>query len=216
MERKIEKEILTDLKDIFDADHTALIIVDMQKDFCDADGLFAQAGRDISSVQNIIPNIQKVLKQAREKGVFIVYMQQITLSQGKSDNDGWLAFKTRDGKSPEYTLIGSPGAEIIPELSPTKDDVVIQKIRPSSFHGTFLDQILRANGVRYVMITGTTPEGCVMATVLDASFHDYYTGIVSDGVASSVDKMQETALAFMKTRYKILTSDEVISLWLYG
>ena len=204
---------MKDVKDIFAPNHTALVIVDMQKDFCDPDGLFAQAGRDISSVRDIIPNIQKVLNCARQCGVLIVYMQQITLPNGRSDNDAWLAFKQRDRKSPEYTLLGSPGAEIIPQLSPDKGEVIIQKHRPSSFHGTFLDQILRANGVRAVLITGTTTEGCVMATVLDASFHDYYTGVVRDGVASSVDKMQETALAVMETRYKILTSDDVVALW---
>jgi len=208
------KSLLTDLRQIFSPKHTGLIVVDMQKDFCDTDGLFAQAGRDISGVRKIIPNIQQLLDRARQCGVFIVFMQQITLPGGRSDNDAWLAFKTRDGKSPEYTLLGSPGAEIIPELAPNPAEVIIQKHRPSSFHGSFLDQLLRANGVRSVLITGTTTEGCVMATVLDASFHDYYTGVVSDGVASSVNKMQETALAFMKTRYKILTSDEVISLWL--
>lgn len=149
-----EESFMTDMKEIFAPKHSALIIVDMQKDFCDTDGLFAQAGRDISSVRDIIPNIQKVLNCACQCGVFIVYMQQITLPGGRSDD------------------------------------------------------------VRSVLITGTTTEGCVMATLLDASFHDYYTGVVSDGVASSVNKMQETALAFMKTRYKILTSDEVISLWL--
>jgi nicotinamidase-related amidase len=208
-----EKTFLTDEKAVFAPAHTALIIVDMQKDFCDPDGLFARAGRDISGVRDIIPNIQNVLRAARRRDVFIVYMKQITLPLGRSDNDAWLAFKQRDRKSPEYTLHGSPGAEIIPELAPDADDVIIQKHRPSSFHGTFLDQILRANGVRSVLVTGTTTEGCVMATVLDASFHDYYTGVVRDGVASSVDKMQETALAFMETRYKILTAAQVAELW---
>ena len=204
---------MTDLQAIFAPVHTALIIVDMQKDFCEPDGLFAQAGRDISGVQGIIANIQKLLRCARQRGVLIVYLQQITLASARSDNDAWLAFKQRDRKSPEYALLGSPGADIIPQLCPDKEDVIIQKYRPSAFHGTFLDQILRANGVRSVLITGTTTEGCVMATALDASFHDYYTGVVRDGIASSVAKMQETALAFMQTRYKILTSDQTVALW---
>ena len=102
---------------------------------------------------------------------------------------------------------------MVAELAPLPEEVVVQKFRPSGFHGTFLDQILLANGIRSVLITGTTTEGCVMSTVLDASFHDYYTCVVSDGVASSVANMQETALAFLKTRYKILSTEEVVNLW---
>lgn len=198
---------------ILEPGHTALIMVDMQRDFCCRDGKFAQAGRDISDVVEIIPNCRKLLHSARKSGVFIVHLQQVTLRGQKSDNAGWLAFKTRDGKSAEYALLGSLGAETIEELKPEGEEVVIQKFRPSGFHGTFLDQILRANRIETVLICGTTTEGCVMATVLDASFHDYYTCVVQDAVASSVKKMQETAIEFMKTRYKIYSTEEVVSCW---
>lgn len=209
----VEKDVMRDVAEILSPRHTALIIVDMQRDFCCSDGKFAQAGRDISNVEAIVPNIAAVLGSARDSGVFILYLQQFTLPYGRSDGDGWLAFKTRDGKSAEYALIGSSGAEIIDELKPRGNEVCVPKYRPSGFHGTFLDQILRANGIRSVLICGTTTEGCVMATVLDASFHDYYTCVLGDGVASSVDKMQETAIAFMRTRYKIFQSHQILELW---
>ncbi|NMC32000.1 MAG: cysteine hydrolase [Veillonellaceae bacterium] len=208
-----KQSILRDIKDILAPEHTALIVVDMQIDFCAEDGLFARAGRDISSVRKIIPNIKRLVEIARTSGAMVVFLQQVTLPGGKSDNDAWLGFKTRDGKSAEYARLGSQGCEMVAELAPLPEEVVVQKFRPSGFHGTFLDQILRANGIRSVLITGTTTEGCVMSTVLDASFHDYYTCVVSDGVASSVANMQETALAFLKTRYKILSTEEVVNLW---
>ena len=91
--------------------------------------------------------------------------------------------------------------------------MVVQKFRPSGFHGTFLDQILRANGIESVLCCGCTTEGCVMATVLDASFHDYYTCIVEDAVATSVSRMQETAMAFLKTRYKVFQTEDILALW---
>lgn len=200
-------------EEILKPEHTALILVDMQRDFCCEDGKFAMAGRDISSVRAIIPNCRRLLETARKAGVFVVHLQQVTLPEQKSDNAGWLAFKTRDGKSAEYALLGSKGAETICELQPEGTEVVLQKFRPSGFHGTFLDQILRANGVESVMICGTTTEGCVMATVLDASFHDYYTCIAEDAAASSVARMQETAIAFMKTRYKVFSTEETVALW---
>jgi ureidoacrylate peracid hydrolase len=179
-----KSKVLRDIKDILDPGHTALIVVDMQNDCCDTNGIFAKAGRDVSSLLATVPKIKSLLEVCRKKNIFIVHLQQITLPQGKSDEDAWLAFKTRDGKSPEYCLLGSWGAQFVKELEPLKDEVVIQKFRPSGFHGTFLDQVLRANGIRTVLICGNTTEGCVMATVLDASFHGYYTCIVEDATAS--------------------------------
>lgn len=208
-----EKVMLRDPKDILNPEHTALIIVDMQKDFCNTDGLYAKAGRDVSAVRAIIPNLRKIVDAAREKGVFVVYLQQLTLPHTLSDSGCWLAYKTRDGKSAEYALYGTVGAEIIDELKPLPAEVVVPKYRSNGFHGTFLDQLLRANGVQSVLCCGTTTEGCMMATALEASFFDYYTCILSDCAASSLPEMHETALAFMRTRFRIFTADEVISLW---
>lgn len=207
------KSTLQDKEVRFSTEHTALLVVDMQVDFCHPEGHFARAGRDVSSVSSIIPNLQQLLAQARKNNVFIVYLQQVTWPKSYSDNDAWLAFKTRDGKSAKYTLLGGKGVEIVSELAPEEDEVIVQKYRPSAFHGTFLDQILRANGIRSVLVTGTNTEGCVMSTVLDSSFHDYYTGVVHDGVATSYPEMQEIALKFMETRYQLLSTEEIINLW---
>ncbi len=209
----MHNQIMTTVDEIINPAHTALIVVDMQVDFCCEHGKFAQAGRNIDGVKTIIPNLQALLKAAREKGAFVVHLQQVTLPDNMSDGDAWRAFKTRDGKSPEYALPGSEGFQIIPELAPLETEVCVSKFRPSGFHGTFLDGILRANGIRTILITGTTTEGCVMSTVLHGSFHDYYTCVVGDCVASSVDKMHETAMAFMKMRFKILQSQDIADIW---
>ncbi len=208
-----ELNIISKDKEILSPNHTALILVDMQVDFCQDDGLFAKAGRDISNVKKIIPNIQKILNKAREKGVLIVHIQECTLPNQLSDNDAWIAFKTRDKKSPEYTLLGSKGMEIINELIPIEDEVVVRKFRPSAFHGTFLNQILHNNNIRTALIVGNTTEGCVLATALDASFHDYYTCLVEDCIASSVDRMHDAAIILLRNRYKIYSTKELLKIW---
>lgn len=209
----MKRDILREARDIARPEHTALVIVDMQVDFCCEEGIFAKAGRDISLVRSIISPLADLLEAARSAGVFVAHIQQTTLPNALSDSDSWFAFKTRDRKDPGYTLLGSRGREFLPEFEPKENEVVVPKFRPSAFHGTFLDQILRANGIRTVLVTGETTEGCVMATVLDASFHDYYTCVVEDCVASSVPRMQETALTFMKTRYRMFNASELKEIW---
>lgn len=93
-----------DLGKILDPRHTALLMIDMQNDFCDKEGKFAQAGRDASDVIRIVPRCKELLESARSANVMVVHIQQSTLPGQQSDNGGWLAFKTRDGKAPTYAL----------------------------------------------------------------------------------------------------------------
>ena len=208
-----DEPVLRKTAEVIAPSHTALIIVDMQKDFLAPDGAFAKAGRDISDIQNIIPNCRRLIDAARDSGALVVFIRQLTLPNGRSDGPAWYAFKTRDGKSSEYTLIGSDGAQIIPELEPLPGEVVIDKFRPSAFHGTFLGQLLRANGIRSTVCIGINAEGCLMATVLDSSFDDYYTCVVEDAVSSSLPEMKKTAFDFMRRRFRILQTDEVVAEW---
>jgi len=130
-----DERILRQASEVILPGHTALIVVDMQKDFLAPDGAFAKAGRDISEIQNIIQNCQRLIKTARTSGVLTVFIRQITLPNGRSDSPAWYAFKTRDGKAAQYALLGSEGAEIIPELQPLPWEPVIDKFRPSAFQG---------------------------------------------------------------------------------
>lgn len=83
-----------DFPKIISPEHTALLMIDMQNDFCPPDGKFAQAGRDATEILNIVPACKKLLEAARAAGVFVVHIQQSTLPGQQSDNGGWLAFKT--------------------------------------------------------------------------------------------------------------------------
>ena len=205
------------LAEVLEPKHTALIIVDMQNDFASENGKFAQSGRDISPVKKIIPQCERILKAAREHGVFVVHIQQTTLPDSQSDSGGWLAFKTRDGKAPSYALYGSWGWEHVEELKPYKDEAsmepVVMKFRPDAFLHTQLDMLLRANHIQSVIITGCNTEGCILATVMGSAFHDYYTCVAEDAVATSVPGAHEHAMWLMKKRYIVRTVDEIIKSW---
>lgn len=209
-----------DLAKILDPKHTALLMIDMQNDFCSPKGKFAQAGRDCSATEAIVPTCQKLLESARAANVFVVHIQQSTLPGGQSDNGGWIAFKTRDGKAPTYATVNTWGWEHIDELKPKNDDEngryfepVVIKFRPDGFLYTQLDLLLQANGIKTVVCCGCTTEGCVMATVMGAAFHNYYTCVAEDAVATSVDGAHEHAIWLMRKRYIVRTTDVIVAQW---
>src|SRR4051794_30465986 len=79
--------------------HTALIVVDMQNDFCTLGGHFATHGRDVDRITAVIPRISELIASALTAGVMVVYTQQTTLPGLASGTPAWVYFKTRDGKS---------------------------------------------------------------------------------------------------------------------
>ena len=209
-----------DFTKIVDPKHTALLMIDMQNDFCSPKGKFAQAGRAADSIIEIVPACRKLLEAARQANVFVVHIQQSTLPGEQSDNGGWIAFKTRDGKAPTYATVNTWGWQHIEELAPYCDgengscyEPIITKYRPDAFLNTSLDLILRANHIKSVVCCGCTTEGCVLATVMGAAFHNYYTCVAEDAVATSVDGAHERAIWLMKKRYLVRTVEKILSCW---
>jgi len=198
--------------ELLDPSRSALLVIDFQQDFLSERGHYARHGRDVARMRTIVPALRQLVDAARTNGARVVFIQQSTLPDGASDSDAWLYFKTRDGKSPDYTLAGSWGEELY-ELQPLAGEPRVRKFRPSAFHGTDLAQLLRDMGVETVVTCGVLTQGCVLATTLDASFHDYYTVVARDAVAGPSAELHDVALTFLASRYDCLTNDEIISAW---
>lgn len=210
----MRREILRTPEQVLDPNHTALFIIDMQYDCCSTEGAFAKgSNKDFYGIQLIIPKMKSLLDSARKSGVIVVHLRQTTLPNRNSDSDAWLAFKTRDGKSGEYTIPGTKGYAIMPDFAPLPQEILISKFRPSGFHGTFLNQLLQANGIRSVVITGVNTEGCVLATVMDAAFHDYYSCVAQDAISTVNAGMHEHAIILMKSRYRMFDTQEILAVW---
>jgi len=201
--------------ELLDPGRTALLVIDFQNDFLSDQGHYARHGRDVARMQRILPSVTELIDAARSSGVRVVFVQQSTLPDGKSDTDAWLYFKTRDGKAPDYTLAGSWGEELY-ELVPHEGEPRIRKFRPSAFHGTDLAEQLRGLGVETVVTCGVLTQGCVLATTLDASFNDFYTLVARDAVASPSPELHEIALAFLASRYDCPTNEEIVDAWRAG
>ena len=160
---------------------SALIIVDIVRDFTDPKGLVYYPQN-----REILPYISKVLERCREKEVLIVFMQHCN-RKGKTD---------RKAKAMRPNCVeGTFGVEIDPLLSVDEEkDYVIQKRRYSGFFATDLDLVLRENGIENVIIVGTKTNCCIRATVTDAFYLDYNPYVVRECVATNSEVVNEVHL----------------------
>lgn len=195
-----------------DPEHTALVVVDMQKDFCDPDGEYAKT-RDVSAVQRIIPVIRALVDDAHRNGVLVLYFSQLTPHDDRADNGASLAFKTRDGKKASYALEGSAGQEYIDALPLADADVVVPKLRSNGFHDTWMEKILHANAITHLVVTGTQTEGCVLGTMMGAEQNDFTVIPVADGMETSVANVQQPALRLIDHRFGLWSAGDVMAAW---
>ncbi len=214
------KVVFTTLAELVDPKHTALIVVDMQNDFCKPGGAFDQLGIDISMYPAMLPHLSRMLAGAREVGVKVIYILMTVLPNRVSDSPAQIRFNMRlhlasHGAAQPllYTIEGSAGQEILEELAPQAGDLVVRKYRSSAFWGTNLDMLLRSNAIETVIVTGCTTEGCVESTARDALFNDYYVVLPEDCVASDDPLQHQASLFLMRHRFDVVSSADILSIW---
>jgi nicotinamidase-related amidase len=214
------KQVLTELDELVDPGHTALVVVDMQRDFVEPDGLFARLGIDVSMYAAARLRMAALLAAARDRGVLVVHLQNTALPGRRSDSPAQIRFNLRmhaaarlSGPPLRYTVPGTPGHELVPDLAARPDELVVRKYRSSGFWGTNLDLLLRSNGIRTVLMSGCTTEGCVDSTARDAMFNDYYVVVAEDAVASDDAQQHEAALLLMRHRFDVVTAEQVEATW---
>lgn len=211
----MEPEILHEFTERIAPRHTALIIIDMQKDFCTPGFGAYQAGRDLTMARSVIPNLARLLTGARAAGATVVHAGFSTLPDHMSDSGPWLAQRRRSTFSSEKLCItGSEGAAFVDELAPHAGELVVAKHRYSAFTGTDLDLLLRARRIRTVIVTGVSTNVCVETTFRSGFELDYYVCVPPDGCASWDRGLHEAALANVNHRFGITPSiDEILAAW---
>jgi ureidoacrylate peracid hydrolase len=176
-----------------DPARTAVLVVDMQNDFGAKGGMFDRAGIDLSMIQRAIDPTASVLAAARRTGIPIVYLKmgfRPDLSDlGPADSPNRVrhllfgvgeTMRAPDGTDSRILIRDTWNTEIVPELVPQANDVVLYKHRFSGFYQTDLDRILKELGVAYLIVTGCTTSVCVESTVRDAVFRDYTCVLLAD------------------------------------
>jgi nicotinamidase-related amidase len=214
------KIVLTELAELVAPAHTALIMIDMQRDFIEPDGLFASLGIDLSMYAESRPRLASLLAAARRAGTMVIHLQNTALPDRMSDSPAQIRFNLRMHENARrnqpplrYTIPGTPGHEFAPEFTPLENELVVRKYRSSGFWGTNLDMLLRSNGIKTVVVGGCTTEGCVESTARDAMFNDFYVVIAEDCVASDDSAQHDASMLLMRHRFDMAAGDEIKRLW---
>jgi nicotinamidase-related amidase len=217
------KQVLTELDELVLPAHTALLLIDMQRDFVEPDGCFGQMGIDLTMYDDTRPRLGALLEAARRHGVLVVHVRNTALPDRMSDSPAHIRFNLlmheqarRGGPPLRYTVPGSPGHDIVDELTPRPGELVVDKYRSSAFWGTNVELLLRSNGIQTVVVGGCTTEGCIESTARDAQFSDHYVVIAEDCVGSDDMEQHEASLVLMRHRFDMASGAKIAEIWRAG
>lgn len=205
--------MLTTLEEKVDPSHAALIVVDMQNDFCHSDGAIAKQGRGVSLSQQIMPKLLNLLSQARKENLAIIFIRGINNDWAQSE----VKLEQRMRANPEKYAVpcqeGTWGAEFY-QVSPQPSECIITKQRYSAFINTNLDLILRSQGIKTLIMTGVQTNACVESTARDGFMRDYYIVFAKDCTATEHLRDHEATLRNIQNLFGIVvTSEKVIAAW---
>tara|TARA_Y100001949_G_scaffold173408_1_gene178933 strand:- start:2759 stop:3403 length:645 start_codon:yes stop_codon:yes gene_type:complete len=203
--------------------HTALLIIDMQRDFCAPGGYADQAGLDIERLRAPIEPIHQLLVAARRCGLFIAH----TREGHRADLSDLPETKRRRAEA-SGAPIGTPGPmgrlmvrgeygnDLIDELQPVTGEPVIDKPGYSAFAHTDLELLLRNRGIGQLILTGVTTEVCVSSTLRHAVDLGFSCLTVADACGSAYPALHAAALSMIGVEGglfgEVITSDALIAL----
>ncbi|GAB3669968.1 cysteine hydrolase [Actinocorallia lasiicapitis] len=187
----------------FDLEHTALLLIDMQRDFVEPGGFGETLGNDVGLLRRVIPPLQEVLAAARAAGMLVIHTREghepdlsdcppAKLSRGEP------SLRIGDpGPKGRILVRGEYGHDLIDELKPLATETVIDKPGKGSFYATGLQELLQEKGITSLVVTGVTTEVCVHTTVREANDRGYECLVLSDCVGSYFEEFQRVGLAMI-------------------
>jgi nicotinamidase-related amidase len=190
----------------FEPAATALLIIDMQRDFLEPGGFGEMLGNDVSLLRTTIEPCTRILKAARSMGLTVIHTREghrpdLTDAPPSKLSRGGLEVGIGDpGPMGRILVRGEPGHDIIPELAPGDDEPVIDKPGKGAFYETGLNLILKNRGITTLIVCGVTTEVCVHTTVRQANDRGYECVVLADCVGSYFPEFQRVGLEMIKAQ----------------
>ena len=205
----------------FDPALTALVVIDMQRDFAEPGGFGESLGTDVSRIQAIVPTVARLIEGFRHAGLTVIHTQEChrpdlaDLPPAKRDR-GNPKLRIGDvGPMGRILVAGEPGTAIIAECAPIHGEIVIEKPGKGAFYQTDLQLILKNCHIENLLVCGVTTEVCVNTTVREANDRGYRCVVVSDCCASYFPEFHEMGLKMIKAQGGIFgwvaASEDVIA-----
>ena len=189
-----------------DLDRTALIIIDMQRDFLEPGGFGETLGNDVLRLQAAVKPLQAVLAAARAAGLLVIHTREghrpdLSDAPPAKVERGAPSARIGDaGPMGRILIRGEPGHDIVPELYPIDGEPVIDKPGKGAFYQTDLELTLRNCGIANLIVTGVTTEVCVNTTVREANDRGYRCIVLGDCCASYFPEFNDMGLKMIKAQ----------------
>lgn len=208
MKKFFNKTIYESIKEIVNPEHTAVVVWDVQNALVN----------NIFNKKEFLSTLKTVITKAREKGVPIIYSKITPLLP--QYNSSWAIYSTMrrygvndPAKLPPFMKSGTIDAEIASDVTPSADDIVINKHTASLFIGTHIEYLFRNKGIETIVFTGISTEFGVASSARDASNRGFYPVVVSDGVSSMDKEIHELALKVLTKIVIVTPTAEILKAW---
>ena len=201
-------------------DHTALLVIDVQRYFVHPEYPFGKwvAGITPGGIDAyyqrvrdlVIPNIQRLLEGARQRGLFIVFTEAGSLRPDGADLPGWMRRHIAMSGAAVYPPFSDPSCRVDDSVAPRPGELIIQKTTSGPLNSTKLDQTLRVLGIDTVIVTGVVTDVCVAQTAREFGDRDFDAIVVEDACASTDDALHKAALETIARTFGFVESTEQV------
>ena len=194
----------------FDPAHTALIVIDMQRDFIEPGGFGATLGNDVSLLRKIVPTVGRLIDAFRIAGLPIIHTREChkpdlsDLPRAKQLR-GKPSMRIGDpGPMGRILVSGEPGADIVPELSAKPGEIVLDKPGKGAFYATPLSVILAERKITHLVLAGVTTEVCVQTTMREANDRGFDCLLAEDATESYFPAFKKAAIDMIRAQGAIV------------
>lgn len=194
----------------FDRGRTAVVVIDMQRDFVERGGFGESLGNDVTRLQAIIPTVARLIAGARAAGVPVIHTREChrpdlsDLPPAKRDRGNPTLRIGDEGPMGRILIAGEPGADIVPELYPLAGEVVIDKPGKGAFYATDLGAHLARLGITTLIFAGVTTEVCVQTTMREANDRGFLCLLAEDATESYFPEFKAAAVEMIRAQGAIV------------